>query len=156
MSSRKVANNVPSNAGRPSGGAEQAFRDAFDRLKRNKPERLPTHTPVSQNMVAKEAGCDPSALKKSRYPSLIAEIQQWLKGHDHVKAPSSRQSMLARRRRNRSLKKKIAAFKCERDHAVTLLVEADAKILDLTMEMAHLQESVAAKNVTPIRPMPAP
>ena len=58
--------------------AEQRFRQAFERLKANKPKVLEVGTPVSQNNVAKEAGCDPSALRKSRFPALVREIQAYL------------------------------------------------------------------------------
>ena len=61
--------------------AGEQYRAAFERLKSNKPERLPKGTPVSQNNVAKEAGSDPSALKKARFPLLIAEIQKYVEGH---------------------------------------------------------------------------
>ncbi|MQT61082.1 hypothetical protein GHO41_27495 [Pseudomonas sp. FSL R10-0399] len=57
--------------------AEQGFREAFERLKKDQPIRVPQGTPLSQNLVAKEAGNDPSALKKSRFPDLVAEIQHW-------------------------------------------------------------------------------
>jgi len=140
---------VPNNV-RPIGNAEKAFREAFERLKRNKPERLPMGTFVSQNNVAKEAGRDPSALKKDRYPSLISEIQHWIKQHAQEAPPSPRQTVLATRKRNRSLKEKIQALKAQRDHAISLLVEADAKILDLTMENARLQALLPASNITPI------
>jgi len=55
--------------------AEANFRRAFERLKAGAPKVLPLGTPVSQNNVAKEAGCDSSALRKSRFPCLVAEIQ---------------------------------------------------------------------------------
>ena len=55
--------------------AEQLYRDAFLRLKQGKPLRLKKGAPVTQNNVAKEAGRDPSALKKSRFPELIREIK---------------------------------------------------------------------------------
>ncbi len=62
----------------PKKSAETLFREAFERLKSNQPEVLHTNTPVSQNSVAKEARRDPSALKKSRFPSLILEIQEYV------------------------------------------------------------------------------
>lgn len=133
------------------GRAEKAFREAFDRLKRGRPDRLPKGTPVSQNNVAKEAGRDPSALKKARFPSLVAEIQRWIGEPAPDAPPSPRQTMLAQRSRNRSLRERIAALKAERDHALSLLVEADAKILDLTMENARLQALLPASDVTPMR-----
>lgn len=134
----------------PMERAEKAFRAAFERLKRNEPERLPKGTPLSQNMVAREAGCDPSALKKSRYPSLIAEIQQWIREHGQRKTPSPRHNLLNQRRRNRSLRERIEAFKAERDHAISLLIEADARILELTLENARLQAVQPPSNVSPM------
>lgn len=135
----------------PKGRAESAFREAFDRLKRGKPDRLQKNTPVSQNNVAKEAGCDPSALRKSRFPSLIAEIQRWITEHAPDAPKSQRQTMLAQRGRHRTLREKIEALKAERDHAFSLLVEADAKILDLTLENIRLQSHLPPSNVTPMR-----
>ena len=58
--------------------AQANFREAFERLKASAPKILPPGTPVSQNNVAKEAGCDPTALKKQRYPDLVAEIQAYV------------------------------------------------------------------------------
>lgn len=46
------------------GAAETAFRAAFLRLKLGKPQVMPKGTPVTQNNVAREAGRDPSALKR--------------------------------------------------------------------------------------------
>lgn len=60
------------------GKAELGFRAAFERLKSGATLILPPGSLVSQNNVAKEAGKDPSALRKSRYPLLIAEIQAWV------------------------------------------------------------------------------
>ena len=55
-----------------------------------KPTTLPRNTPVTQNNVAKEAGRDPSALRKLRYPRLIREIQKWIEGNGN--APRNRAS----------------------------------------------------------------
>jgi hypothetical protein len=132
---------------RPIGRAECAFRDSFERLKKGKPERLPKGTPVSQNNIAKEAGCDPSALKKARFPSLISEIQRWIKQQSEVAPPSPRQAALAQRHRNRSLKEQIEALKNERDHALSLLVEADTKIVELMLENLELKTKPPTSNV---------
>lgn len=141
----------PNSTTPPKRRAESAFREAFDRLKRGKPDRLAKGTGVSQNNVAKEAGCDPSALRKTRFPSLIAEIQHWIKEHAPAAAQSPRQTMLAQRGRNRSLREKIEALKAERDHALSLLVEADSKILDLTLENIRLQSQLPPSNIAPMR-----
>jgi len=57
--------------------AERRFREAFERLKAGEPLRLDKDTEVTQNNVAKEAGTDPSALRRSRYPALVADIQAY-------------------------------------------------------------------------------
>lgn len=133
------------------GRAELAFRAAFDRLKRGEPERLAKGAGVSQNNVAKEAGCDPSALKKSRYPSLIAEIQSWVEASTVNAPPSPRQKQLAQRSRVRSLREKYEALKAQRDHALSLVVEADAKLVDLMIENARLKDLLPRSNVTPLK-----
>lgn len=132
------------------GRAESAFREAFERLKNGKPDRLPRSTPISQNNVAKEAGCVPSALRKSRFPSLIAEIQRWVEEYASDAPRSPRQTLLAQRSRNRSLKEKIKELKAERDHAGSLLVEANRKILELMQEKAALEARLPESNVTSI------
>lgn len=124
--------------------AEQSFREAFERLKQGAPDLLPRTAPVSQNNVAKEAGCDPSALRKSRYPSLVAEIQRWIAGHQAESPSSERQKVLAHRRRNRSLRDQLESFKVERDHALSLLVEADATILYQAKEIEYLKDRLSS------------
>ncbi len=131
--------------------AEQAFRDAFERLKRNRPQNLPNGAQVSQNNVAKEAGRDPSALRKCRYPSLIEDIQRWIKSRAPEASLSRRQSLLAQRKRNRTLKERVRDLKAQRDSLASLLVEADAKILELTLENARLQ----SRSVNPHPPQSA-
>ena len=119
--------------------AEQRFRAAFERLKQCKPERLDKGTPVSQNNVAKEADCDPSALRKTRFPSLIAEIQRYVESHKGDAPESNRQQMLKRRRRNRDTKETIADLKQQRDVAVGLFADANLLIVELTEELADVR-----------------
>ena len=57
--------------------AERRFREAFERLKAGEPIRLNKDVEVTQNNVAKEAGTDPSALRRSRYPALVTDIQAY-------------------------------------------------------------------------------
>ncbi len=131
--------------------AEEAFRAAFERLKQGKPELLEKGARVSQNNVAKEAGCDPSALRKSRFPTLVSEIQRWSAEHGGDAPPSPRQKILAQRKKNRSLRDQIESLKAERDHAFSLLVEADAKIVDLMDTVATQKAQIdGLSNVTPI------
>lgn len=134
-----------------AGNAEVAFRSAFERLVRGKPDRMPKNTPVTQNNIAKEAGRDPSALKKTRYPELIREIQHWVEQHSNAREPSARQAELSARNRSRSLKKRIDVLKSERDIALSLLVEADAKILDLATENERLKAALEPSKIIDMR-----
>lgn len=119
--------------------AEQRFRDAFERLKLGVPQLLPKGTSVSQNNVAKEAGCDPSALRKSRFPLLVIEIQEWLEAHKSEQPPSERQRLLKQRRKNRDTRETIADLKKQRDTTAGLLADADRKIMELSEKVTDLQ-----------------
>ena len=134
------------------GDAEMAFRDAFDRLKRDKPVRMPPGTPVTQNNVAKEAGRDPSALRKSRYPRLIREIQKWIE--DNGSAPRKRHSSASlikgARDANRELKARIEVLKQQRDRAMARLVISEEEILDLRQQLQDLKARIG--QVDPVVP----
>lgn len=140
-------------AGSSKNTAEERFKEAFGRLKLGSPTVLPMGTPVSQNNVAKEAGCDPSALRKTRFPSLIAEIQQYVDSHKGEAPESNRQKMLKRSRRNRDTRETIADLKQQRDVSVGLLANANLQIVELTEELADLRrrlEEIKPSNVTTI------
>lgn len=123
----------------PAPGAEQRFRDAFERLKLGVPQVLPKGTLISQNNVAKEAGCDPSALRKTRFPLLVLAIQEWVVSHKIDQPSSERQRLLKQRWKNRSTREIIADLKKQRDIAVGLLADADLRIVELTEKLADLQ-----------------
>ncbi|MCI1711222.1 MAG: hypothetical protein LKM32_00815 [Chiayiivirga sp.] len=137
------------------GRAEQAFRDAFDRLKRGKPNLLAKGTRVSQNNVAKEAGVDPSALKKARFPALVLEIQRWVEEHGGETQPSPRQMILSQRSKARDLRAANEALKLQRDDALSLLVQAEDRIVELTVENERMRAHLPASNVAPMRPAEA-
>lgn len=118
--------------------AEERFYAAFERLKLNLPQVLPKGTSVSQNNVAKEAGCDPSALRKTRFPLLVLAIQEWVEAHKSDQ-PSERQRVLKQRRKNRDTKEIIADLKQQRDRAVALLTDADLRIVELSEKVADMQ-----------------
>jgi hypothetical protein len=119
--------------------AETNFREAFERLKSGVPKVLPAGTPVSQNNVAKEAGCDPSALRKARFPGLVEEIQDYLATHGHERPTSERQRLLKARQVSRGKTETIASLKVQRDDAVSRLVEADEVIGRLTLRVRDLE-----------------
>jgi len=107
---------------------------------------------ISQNNVAKEAGCDPSALKKSRFPSLIADIQRYVTEHSGDLPLSPRQTLQAQRKRNRNLRDRIDEVSKQRDEVTSLLNEANAKILELTDRVAELEAKLPATNVARLLP----
>lgn len=132
--------------------AGEQYRAAFERLKNNKPEQLPKGTPVSQNNVAKEAGSDPSALKKTRFPLLVAEIQKFVEAHAEKGPQSARQIRLLARRKNRGLRERIEEVSQQRDHLASLLNEADTTILELYDRIAELERQLPISKVLPIDP----
>lgn len=119
--------------------AESNFREAFERLKIGASKVLPAGAHVSQNNVAKEAGCDPSALRKSRFQSLVAEIQNYVATQQEVRPESERKKLLKQRQRSRSAKETIADLKKQRDAAAGLLVEANSQISILTRRIRGLE-----------------
>ena len=122
--------------------AEANFREAFERLKIGKPKVLSADARVSQNNVAKEAGCDPSALRKSRFPSLVAEIQNYVAAHGGERPASERQMLLKQRQRSRAARETIADLKQQRDAMAGLLVEANAQISILTRRLIHAEARI--------------
>lgn len=122
-------------------GAEQEFRSAFERLKNGETNVLAPGSPISQNNVAREAARDPSALKKSRYPKLVREIQAWLAAHPKEVSIATTESASEVKRRNRSLREALEMMKKERDAALSMLVEADTFILELQAQLSSLTES---------------
>lgn len=119
--------------------AEQAFREAFIRLIENRPERLPLGARVSQNSVALEAGRDPSALKKGRYPTLIAEIQNWVRDRHQTSAAQGIRLGHSQSKKTRSQTEEIEDLKRQRDKLTSKLLEASATIVELAAENHRLQ-----------------
>ncbi|MBJ6588689.1 hypothetical protein JGT78_22380 [Enterobacter asburiae] len=116
------------------------------------PERLPKGAKVSQNNVAKEAGSDPSALKKTRFPSLILEIQKYVESFSEVIPPSVRQQNILARKKNRRLRERNYKIKQQRDHLASLLSEADATIIELYDRIAELEAKLPASNILNLDP----
>lgn len=140
--------------------AETNFREAFERIKAGVTKVLPAGTTVSQNNVAKEAGCDPSALKKSRFPNLVDEIQAYISTHGNERPTSARQRMLKARQVSRSKSEIISNLKAQRDDAVSRLVEADEQIVALMIKVrsqqAKLDEIQPRANIMPTAPFSRP
>lgn len=129
------------------GEAEKLFRAAFERLKGNVPVILPPGTGMSQNNVAKEAGRDPSALKKERYPLLIKEIKAYVANAVFLKPESAGQRLKVAKRVNQNLKERVALLESDRDLAQSLLVQAHETILALTKENEALKSQLPPSNI---------
>lgn len=131
--------------------AADQYQAAFERLKANKPTRLAKGTLVSQNNVAREAGSDPSALRKSRFPTLIAEIQRYVTSQESRGALSARATRADQRRKRRSLKDRLDEVARQRDMLASKLCEADVTILALRAQIEQLAKYAPENNVIPLR-----
>lgn len=127
--------------------AEQRFRRAFERLKAGEPKLLDPGTPITQNNVAREAGCDPSALKKARFPALIREIQAYIELHPG----ESRSEPKGKKQRavNRSMQERMEDAIRQRDQVQSILASANIRII----ELAELAESLQ-RQLDELRPPP--
>ena len=96
---------------------------------------MPRGTPVSQNNVAKEAGTDPTALKKKRYPALIREIQAYVEIACHEKAAQDVRRV-RRKQRREDLKAEVKTAEAQRDSAQAKLLSAERRLLELLQENA--------------------
>ena len=121
--------------------AEQLFREAFERLKINKPEAMPSGTAVTQNNVAREACRDPSALKKDRYPLLVLEIQAYVASErEHAEADKRTSD-----NRSRSIKQKLKDCQRQRDKLSSIVAAQDIHIEELYDEIDRLKAGTVVK-----------
>lgn len=129
--------------------AEDKLRAAFERLKSNKPERLKQGTEVSQNNVAREAGVDPSALRKTRYPGLIREIQAYVEIKEHRKE-SARQKRLRNAKEKVTSQDRIKQLTEQRDIAQSQLLSAHRMIIELAEENERLKARLEVHEPPPV------
>jgi vacuolar-type H+-ATPase subunit I/STV1 len=127
--------------------AEEKFREAFVRLKSNKPLIMPINTPVSQNNVAKEAGKHPTALKKNRYPTLIREIKAYLENIPHTQG----KTRLNKRRTARKLKDKLLDLTAQRDRLTSIVESQDVYISELLERIDDLENNSQIASITEIK-----
>jgi predicted RNase H-like nuclease (RuvC/YqgF family) len=122
--------------------AEDLFREAFERLKVNKPINIASDSKVTQNNIAREAGKHPTALKLDRYPLLVLEIQSYTE--------SQKEEQVSRRkssdRRSRSDKDKLADYKNQVDKMSSIIEALHNHIETLDDEIEDLKTGVVRKN----------
>lgn len=123
--------------------AEEKFRQAFDRLKAGKSVHIALGSPVTQNNVAREAGLDPSALKKARFPTLIAAIQLYIQEHGELAGDSGRKQRARLRVDKKELSEQVKALEAQRDVAQSQLLSAQRAVLELLQEIADLRTRIA-------------
>lgn len=121
--------------------AEQLFRNAFERIKRNNPEILQLDSPVTQNNVAREAGRDPSALKKDRYPLLVLEIQT----HISLEREKTETNKQTRDNRSRTIKQKYVDCQRQRDKLCSIVAAQNNYIQELLDEIDLLKDGKVSK-----------
>lgn len=127
--------------------SELNFRAAFERLKKNNPKILPKDSKLTQNNVAREAGIDPSGLKKSRFPTLINEIQEYIiENNLNLKKPEVK----SRKTFNKSLSLKIHDLTEQRDNLANYLNIANSKILELNNIIEDLKKQLPESNIISI------
>lgn len=121
--------------------AEERFRKAFERLKSGEPSLLKPGTPVSQNNVAREAGCDPSAFKKKRFPALVREVQAYVELHP---PQESKEQQIAKKKRsaNRTTRERMEDAIRQRDFAQSTLASANMRIVELSQQVHSLQQKL--------------
>lgn len=136
----------------PAKTAELKFRDAFARLRNCRPQRLPKGSKLTQNNVAREAGVDPSALRRARFPELIAEIQAWVEAHAEDETQKSpRQRLLAVRGRNRGLRQRLIEVTQQRDLAAAKVILLEERLVALTVENERLKVRAFGSDSSPLR-----
>lgn len=116
--------------------AETVFREAFERLKVGTPIHLKKGSLVSQNNVAKEAGRDPSGLRRERYPELIQEIQAYVQ----VQRESKQNGRSDPKNKARKIEKRLADCRAQRDRLVSICHSQQDIIEALEAEIATLVE----------------
>lgn len=121
--------------------AQDRFRQAFERLKAGQPKVLPIGTPVTQNNVAREASCDPSALKKARFPLLVGVIQAYVELHNGEDTASAKKAA-RQKATKRSAEERLADALVQRDRSQSTLASANLRILQLVAEVNALQRRV--------------
>jgi chromosome segregation ATPase len=130
--------------------AKMRFEQAFERLKAGQPKVLERGSAVTQNNVAREAGCDPSALKKARFPALIREIQAYLELHKPEDQPAARKAA-QQKAAKRTLEERLADAVRQRDMAQSQLLSANRRVMELAEEVQSLQRRLDSLQPPPTK-----
>jgi len=130
--------------------AKMRFEQAFERLKTGQPRVLEHGAAVTQNNVAREAGCDPTALKKARFPALVREIQAYLELHKPDEQPAARKAA-QQKAAKRTLEERLADAVRQRDMAQSQLLSANRRVMELAEEVQSLQRRLDSLQPPPTK-----
>jgi len=114
--------------------AEIEYRKAFRRIVEGKAMRVDKMAPPNLANIAREAGKDPSALKKSRYPIFISEVESF---NNNVSSAGERidrslsAQLKAARSENRKLRESYEQLTIERD-------ESHSRVLNLQLALVEM------------------
>lgn len=118
--------------------AEVEYRKAFNRIIEGKAVRVgKTASPTLAN-IAREAGKDPSALKKSRYPGFIGEVEAFNQVSSSVKDETDRSltaQLKSARQENKRLREEYELLSIERDLSHSRVLNLQQAIVELSFEI---------------------
>ena len=150
-----MSNSTPGNrraAGTKLGPAESRFRAALSRIVAGSTERIEEGSQITQNNVAREAGVYPSALRSSRYPQLVRDIQQAAVSQNDARKHSSSPLARPHGKERRSEKQRYLDMKNQRDQAAAQLVSADTEVLRLMLRVRDLERRIEELSPSPTSP----
>lgn len=118
--------------------AEVEYRKAFKRIIEGKAVRVDkTASPTLAN-IAREAGKDPSALKKSRYPGFIGEVESFNEIASSVREEADRSltaQLKSARQENKRLREDYELLIVERDQSHSRVLNLQQAIVELSFEI---------------------
>ncbi|EOG3619010.1 hypothetical protein G7017_11040 [Pseudomonas fulva] len=118
--------------------AEEEYRKAFKRIIEGKPIRISKHAKLTLANIAREAGNDPSALKKSRYPTFIAEVEEYNSSPSPTVKRSDRSltaQLTAARAENNALRERCTELAAERDIAHSKVLNLQLALIEKCQEL---------------------
>lgn len=128
--------------------AEEEYRRAFRRIVEGKTIRISKNAKLTLASIAREAGKDPSALKKSRYPTFIAEVEEYNSSPVATVKRADRSltaQLKAARAENDVLRKQYTELAAERDLAHSKVLNLQQAFIVKCLELEeHIGPSAIA------------
>ncbi|MES3708620.1 hypothetical protein QC590_10290 [Pseudomonas putida] len=122
--------------------AEAEYRKAFARIVEGKATRIDKKSPPTLANIAREAGKDPSALKKSRYPEFVAEVNFHNESVGSILKQRDRSlsvQLASARSENKSLRERYANLIAERDAAQSKVLNLQQVLVEKSLQLQGLE-----------------